>query len=319
MRAAVVTTPDTSPVCGVFPEPTVPPGHEPLHLVGAGLHNIVRGLATGRHYSRGQMTYPMVPGIDAVARTGDGRLVYTGYARPPFGTMAEWLVAPFQAEVPEGADPLVIAAGMNPGLSGWMVLTARRKEMGALGTVLVLGATGMSGSLAVQGALALGAERVIAAGRDPEVLERLRGRGATTVSLAHNGPERMENALADAVSETSPGLVLDYLWGPVAEAAFAALGRSGEDTEANTAYVQIGSLAGSKASLPADLLRSRRIRITGSGVGSRSAEEMFAEAPEIMARFADGSLQLPYTAFPLSRVGEAWAHTGRTRAVVVPD
>ena len=319
MRAAVVTAPDVSPVCGDFPEPAVPPGHEPMQLVGAGLHNVVRGQATGRHYGSGDMTYPLVPGIDAVARTGDGRLVYTGYARPPFGTMAERLFAPFQAELPMGADPLAIAAGMNPGLSGWMVLTARRKEVGALGTVLVLGATGMSGSLAVQGALALGAERVIAGGRDPGALDRLRGMGAMTVSLAHDGPDSLQKALADAVSETSPGLVLDYLWGPIAEAAFAALGRNGEGTEANTAYVQIGSLAGLTAALPADLLRSRRIQIAGSGIGSQSAEAMVAEAPEVMARFADGSLQLPYTAFPLSRIGEAWAHTGRSRAVVVPD
>ena len=319
MRAAIFTAPDAPPVCGDFPEPTIPPGHEPLHLVGAGLHNIVRGLATGRHYGHGQMTYPLVPGIDAVARAGDGRLVYTGYARPPFGTMAERLNAPFQIAIPAGADPLAIAAGMNPGLSGWMVLTARRKAVGSLGTVLVLGATGMSGSLAVQGALALGAERVIAAGRDPEALERLRSAGATTVSLAHDGPDGLEKALADAVSEMSPGLVLDYLWGPVAEAAFAVLGRSGEDTEANTAYVQIGSVAGLEASLPADLLRSRRIWISGSGAGSVSHEEMLAEAPEVMARFADGSLHLPYTAFPLSRVAEAWAHTGRSRAVIVPD
>ncbi|MCG8917691.1 zinc-binding alcohol dehydrogenase family protein [Actinokineospora sp. PR83] len=319
MRAAVVTAPDVPPACADFPEPTIPPGHEPLRLVGAGLHNIVRGVVTGRHYSRGQMTYPLVPGIDAVARTGDGRLVYTGYARPPFGTMAERLVAPFQAEVPAGADPLAIAAGMNPGLSGWVVLAARRREVGALGTVLVLGATGMSGSLAVRGALALGAERVIAAGRDPEALERLRGAGATTVSLAQDGPDGLEKALADAVAEAQPGLVLDYLWGPVAEAAFAVLGRGREDTEADTVYSQIGSLAGLEASLPADLLRSRRVRITGSGVGSVSPEEMLAEAPEVMARFADGSLQVPYTAFPLSRIGEAWAHTGRSRAVVVPD
>lgn len=318
MRAAVVTAPDVPPVCDEVPEPAVPPGSEPLHLVGAGLHNIVRGLATGRHYGAGSV-YPLVPGIDAVARTGDGRLVYAGYARPPLGTMAERLVVPFQAEVPAGADPLAIAAGMNPGLSGWMVLTSRRREVGALRTVLVLGATGMSGSLAVQGALALGAERVIAAGRDPEALERLRGAGATTVSLAQDGPDGLEKALADAVDEASPDLVLDYLWGPVAEAAFAVLGRSGEDTEANTAYVQIGSLAGREASLPADLLRSRRIRITGSGAGSVSAEEMLAEAPAVMARFADGSLHLPYTAFPLSRVGAAWAHSGRSRAVVVPD
>ncbi|XVS66462.1 zinc-binding dehydrogenase [Actinosynnema sp. CA-299493] len=318
MRAAIVTNPDAPPVCGDVPEPAVLPGQEPLHLVGAGLHNIVRGLASGRHY-HGRMTYPLVPGIDAVARTGDGRLVYTGYARPPFGTMAERLLAPFQAEVPAGADPLAIAAGMNPGLSGWLVLTSRRAETGALGTVLVLGATGMSGSLAVQGALALGADRVIAAGRDPEALERLRGAGATIVSLVQDGPDALAEALAGALAGTAPGLVLDYLWGPVAEAAFAALGRGGADTEADTAYVQIGSLAGPEASLPGDLLRGRRIRISGSGAGSVPVERMLAAAPEVMARFADGSLRVPYTAYPLSRVGEAWAHTGRSRAVVVPD
>jgi len=315
MRAAVVTGPDASPVCGDLPEPTVPAGREPLHLVGAGLHNIVRGLASGRHYG-GRMEYPLVPGIDAVARTADGRLVYTGYARPPFGTMAERLSAPHEVEVPAGADPLVIAAGMNPGLSGWMVLTSRRAEVGALGTVLVLGATGMSGSLAVQEALALGAERVVAAGRDPEALERLRGLGATTVSLVQDGPDALEGALAGAVAETPPGLVLDYLWGPIAEAAFAVLGKGGG---ADTSYVQIGSLAGPEASLPADLLRGQRIRISGSGAGSVSPEAMLAEAPELIARFADGSLQLPYTAYPLSRVGDAWAHQGSTRAVVVPD
>ncbi|MEV1118808.1 zinc-binding dehydrogenase [Actinosynnema sp. NPDC049800] len=317
MRAAVVTGPDAPPVCGDVAEPAVPPGQEPLHLVGAGLHNVVRGPASGRHYG-GRTTYPLVPGIDAVARTGDGRLVYTGYARPPFGTMAERLTAPFQAEVPAGADPLAVAAGMNPGLSGWVVLTSRREEVGALGTVLVLGATGMSGSLAVQGALALGAERVVAAGRDPEALERLRGLGATTVSLAQDGPDALERALAGAVAEARPGLVLDYLWGPIAEAAFAVLGRGGEDGGAGTAYVQLGSLAGLEASLPAELLRSRRIRISGSGAGSVSVEEMSARAPEVMARFADGSLHVPYTAYPLSRVGDAWAHTGRSRAVVVP-
>ncbi|ALX66034.1 quinone oxidoreductase family protein [Microbacterium sp. XT11] len=319
MRAAVFTGPDASPVCADVPEPTVPPGVEPMRLVGAGLHNVVRGLATGQHYGSGQMSYPLIPGIDAVARTDDGRLVYTGYARPPFGTMAEQLFAPLQAEVPAGADPLEIAAGMNPSLSGWMVLTARRKEIGALGTVIVLGATGMSGSLAVQGAWALGAERVVAAGRDPEALERLRETGATTVSLAHDGRDDLESALADALSDSSPSLVLDYLWGHVAEATFAVLGRRGEGTEADTSYVQIGTLAGHHASLPADLLRSRRIRISGSGAGSVAHEEMLAEAPAVMARFADGSLHLPYTAFPLSRIDEAWAHTGRSHAVVVPD
>jgi len=318
MRAAVVTEPGVPPVYAEAPEPSVPVGSEPLELVGAGVHNIVRGLAAGRHYSSGG-GFPLVPGIDAVARTGDDRLVYTGFARPPMGTMSERLYAPTQLEVPVGADPLMIAAGMNPALSGWIVLSSRREEVGALGTVLVLGATGMSGSLAVQAARALGAQRVIAAGREPEALDGLSADDVTTVSLNQDGPEALENALAAAIGEASPSLVLDYVWGPVAEAAFGALGRSGEDRDADTSYVQIGSMAGLHASVPADLLRSRRITISGSGAGSASPEEMLVEAPEVMARFADGSLQLPYTPYPLSRIGDAWAHAGRSRAVVVPD
>ncbi|WP_282089474.1 hypothetical protein [Streptomyces tendae] len=78
-------------------------------------------------------------------------------------------------------------------------------------------------------------ERVIAAGGDP-ALGRLRGAGATTVSLAQEGPDALEQALADAVSETSPGLAPDCLWWPVTEASFTDLGRSGEGTGANTAY-----------------------------------------------------------------------------------
>ncbi|MEV0104729.1 hypothetical protein AB0H42_00075 [Nocardia sp. NPDC050799] len=108
--------------------------------------------------------------------------------------------------------------------------------------------------------------------------------------------------------------------GPVAEAAFAALGRSGPaDDSVAVDYVQIGSLAGAEAVLPAALLRSRRIRVSGSGKGSVSKEQMITELPGILARFADGTFDAPYTVYPLGRVGEAWAHQGRTRAVVVPD
>jgi NADPH:quinone reductase-like Zn-dependent oxidoreductase len=275
------------------------------------LHHVVRGLAAGRHYASDQ-AYTLVPGIDAVARTADGRLVYTGLARSPWGTMAELLVTSFEVELPAGADPLAVAAGMNPAMSGWMALAARRAEVGELGTVLVLGATGMSGGLAVRAALSLGAKEVLAAGRDAEALERLRGLGARTVALA-------PDAWA-VVAEAQPSLVLDFVWGPVAEAAFAALGKAGADDDgAPVDYVQIGSLAGAEAALPAALLRSRRIRISGSGAGSVSKARIIAELPEIIARFADGTFDAPYTAYPLSRVGEAWTHQGRTRAVVVPD
>ncbi|MGA6205771.1 zinc-binding alcohol dehydrogenase family protein [Nocardia testacea] len=319
MRAAVVEGPGTTPVCADFPDPEQRPGRPPLRLLGAGLHHVVRGMAAGRHYSSGRV-YPLVPGVDAVARTADGRLVYTGFARSPWGTMAEWLVTPFEVELPAGADPLAVAAGMNPALSGWMPLIARHEAAGELGTVLVLGATGMSGGLAVRAALSLGAKQVVAVGRDRDALERLHRPGVVTVALAPDAPDAWAAALAATVAETRPGLVLDYVWGPVAEAAFAALGEPGpEDDIEAVDYVQIGSLAGAEAVLPASLLRSRRIRISGSGKGSVSKEQMIAELPAILARFADSTFDAPYTEYPLGRVGEAWKHEGRTRAVVVPD
>ncbi|GGM16112.1 zinc-binding alcohol dehydrogenase family protein [Promicromonospora citrea] len=313
MRAAVVTSPDRPPAPAEFPEPETRPGQEPLHLVGAGLHHVVRGLAAGRHYESTN-AYPLVPGVDAVARAADGRLVYTGFPRAPWGTMAERLVTPFALDVPDGADPLAVAAGMNPAMSGWMVLTARRAEVGRLGTVLVLGATGMSGSLAVRAALALGADRVLAAGRDRTALERLAALDVVPVPLGEGGD------LARAVAQEPPTLVLDFVWGPVAEAAFAALAQvRPADGAPETAYAQIGSLAGETAAVPASLLRSRRIRVTGSGIGSVSREALLAEAPAILDRFADGTFDVPYTAYPLSEVGAAWAHRGRDRVVVVPD
>ncbi|WP_039804566.1 quinone oxidoreductase family protein [Nocardia araoensis] len=318
MRAAVVNAPGAIPVCADFPDPEQRPGRAPLRLVGAGLHHVVRGLASGRHYGSDHV-YPLVPGVDAVATTADGRLVYTGLARSPWGTMAERLVTPFEVELPAGADPLATAAGVNPALSGWMPLTKHRNEMGELGTVLVLGATGMSGGLAVRAAMSLGAKHVIATGRDHDALERLRGLGAVTVALAAATPDAGAATLAAVVAEAQPTLVLDFVWGSVAEATFAALEKGGMDDSTAIDYVQIGSLAGTEAALPAALLRSRRIRISGSGAGSVSKAAMIAELPEVLARFADGTFDAPYTDYPLSRVGEAWAHRGRTRAVVVPD
>ena len=311
MRAAILTAPDSVPVCAEFPDPEPLPGHDLLELVGAGLHQVVRSLATGHHYGSSH-AYPLVPGVDAVARTADGRLVYTGWPRAPWGTVAERLATPVGVELPVGADPLAVAAGMNPGMSGWVPLTLHREARGPLGTVLVLGATGMAGRMAVQSAFALGAERVVAAGRDPQALDWLATTGAVAVSLADDAA--LANALADA-----PDLVLDYVWGPVAEAAFAALGRRGlGDDTADISYVQIGAVAGRDAAVPATLLRSRRIRISGSGAGSVSTERMIAELPKVAALIADGTLDAPYTAYPLDRIGDAWAHAGRDRAVVTP-
>lgn len=314
MKAAVVTEAGAPPVCADFPEPDAFEGATDYDLVGAGIHQVVRSLASGRHYGSGGR-YPQVIGVDAVARRADGALVYTGDARAPWGTMAERIATPMGFELPSGADPLAVAAGTNPGMSGYLPLRARRDELGGLGTVLVLGATGMSGRMAIQSALHLGAGRVVGVGRDPDRLEQVASYGATAVSLGDDPAA----AIRAGLDGHAPDLVLDYVWGGVAEAAFAALGRTGmAEDDADITYTQIGALGGPDAAVPSTLLRSRRIRVVGSGAGSATREALMTGLPEVIGLIGSGVLDVPYRSFPLSRIDSAWAHTGGDRAVVVP-
>jgi NADPH:quinone reductase-like Zn-dependent oxidoreductase len=321
VKAAVVTGPDATPEYGDFPEPQVDDGYELVELVAAGLHPIVRSLAAGRHYGSSQ-SWPIVPGIDAVARTSAGELIYTGFVRPPYGTFAERMAVPnrVRMSLPAGADPVKVAAGLNPALASWMLLKARVRDVGSLATVLVLGATGMAGYLAVQHARTLGATRVVGVGRNPERLARSAALGAATVALTGDR-ETDAGAIVDALGGTTPSIVLDFLWASAAETAFASLARRGlEEDSADIAYMQIGAAAGPDAAVPAALLRSRRLRISGSGAGSAQIADIMAEVPVYMQSIADRSVDVPTKTVPLSSISEAWPASADDtyRTVIVP-
>ena len=320
MKAAVLRAPDAVPEYAEFADPDPQAGYETVDLVAAGLHPIVRALASGGHYGSCG-AYPMIPGVDAVARTREGTMVYTGLVRPPYGTFSERMAVPerMRFPLPPNADPVKIASGINPGLSSWMPLKARATELGALGTVLILGVTGMAGLLGVQNARLLGARSVIGAGRNPGALEHAEELGATTIALTGE-KENDAKALARALDGAQPSIVLDYLWGSVAEAAFGALARRGlEEDTANIAYVQVGAMAGTDAALPAQLLRSRRIVISGSGAGAASIAEVIAQVPIYMQLIGDEKVVVSTQTFKLSSIAQAWtALSERARIVVVP-
>jgi NADPH:quinone reductase-like Zn-dependent oxidoreductase len=321
MKAAVLQSADSVPVYSDFAEPVAGEGSQIVELVAAGIHHVTRSVATGRHYSSGG-EFPLIPGLNAVARTADGQLVFTGSGDPPYGTFAERMPSPdaMRFPLPAGAKPEAVAAGVNPGMASWLPLQARLAETEKLGTVLILGVTGISGYLAVQNARLLGAERVVGAGRSEAGLERAATAGASTVALTGNA-DADAVTLGTAVDVAGPMLVLDFVWGPVAQVAFRALaGGTFGERDSDIKYVQIGSLAGPEAAVPSPLLRSRKITISGSGAGSVSGADIRTQIPRYIELIASGSVDVPFRTFPLSDIGTAWTESPKSgpRVVVVP-
>src|SRR4051812_8366140 len=181
VRAAGLHEHGATPACGEFAEPSASPGTVVVDVAAAGLHPLDLHKATGTFYT-GPPPLPSVVGTDGVGRLADGRRVYFDATVTPHGSMAERTLVPNDAllDVAEGVDDAVAAALGNTGLAAWLSL-AWRAELQQGETVLVLGATGAVGRVAVQVAKTLGAERVVAADRAGQGLPHLLERGADAI------------------------------------------------------------------------------------------------------------------------------------------
>ena len=262
MKAAVVDEWGRSPVYTDFPEPESRDGAVVATVEASALTNLTKGLVSGKHYASGELTLPVIPGVDGVARLEDGRRVYTG-ALAPYGMMAERTLISRHGTVdlPEHIDSVTAAAIPNPGMSAWMAL-----EHGAAvrpgDHLLVLGATGVTGSMAVQLAKnVFGAGRVVVAGRDAARLDWLRTVGADdAITLGSDLGERVTALHAERPFDA----VLDYLWGQPAEQLLNALAASHPAAHYHaTRFIQIGSMAGLTMNLPAGILRGTAITLSG--------------------------------------------------------
>src|SRR5690349_10768872 len=267
MKAAVVDTWGRPPAYTDFTEPSPRDGAAVVTVEASALTNLTRALMSGNHYASREIELPAVAGVDGVGRLDDGRLVYTG-ALAPFGMMAERaLINPAGATpLPDHVDPVTAAAIPNPGLSAWMSLDyAAAVKPGA--HLLVLGATGVTGSVAVQLAKSVfGAARVVVAGRNPDRLRWLRTVGADDVITL--GEDDLAERVATAHGEQPFDAVLDYLWGEPAETTLTALAASYSSTHFHlTRFVQIGSMAGPTMNLSAGILRGNGITVSGMGIG----------------------------------------------------
>lgn len=316
MKAAIVNSFDRVPEYGEFEEPVAQAGEVLIKVSAAGLSQLVRGQAAGRHYSSGT-SLPVIPGVDGVGRLADGRRVYFAFPRAPFGAMAELSVVRSSQYVPlpEELDDVTAAAAANPGMSSWVALNERAKFV-AGETVLINGATGVSGRLAIQIAKYLGARRVIATGRNEASVAELPLLGADRVIALDQSPERLTEVFRKEIRENGVSVILDYLWGASAESLMAAVaGHGSGEAEPRIRFVQIGSLSGQMISLPSGALRSSGLELLGSGLGSVSNEVLVQNIGELMKAIVPGRLKIAAQAVPLTRVAEAWSSKTADRIV----
>jgi NADPH2:quinone reductase len=317
MNAAVLRTIGKPPRCEDFPEPTALDHEVLVHVHAAALKPVDKQLAAGSHYASPR-ELPCICGTDGVGHLDDGQRVFFGGPRPPHGAMAQRTVVPraLTFPVPENVDDESAAALPNPGVSAWLSLAYRAKLVRGE-NVLILGATGVTGKLAVQIARLLGAARIVAAGRNQQALRKLHDLGAdATISLALAETELSEAFLWGA-GESGFQVVIDYVWGRPAEVFLAAITRREfGDIKSEIRFVQVGETAAPTITLPAAVMRSTALTILGTA-GIPPRDILLEAFQQVMAHAAKGELQIDTERVPLAEIENAWLRDQAGRRLVI--
>jgi len=249
-----------------------------------------------------------MPGCEAVARV-DGRRVYAfgdarGVARDGFCAERVRFPEELLVDVPDGLDlALAVACGIA-GIAGWIPV-AWRAQLTPDDRVLVLGATGVVGSVAVQAAKLLGSARVVAAGRRPEALDR-------ALELGADAAVTLDDLAAGFDEGAGPTVVIDPLWGaPVAAAA--------EVAAPNARIVHIGQSAGPEATLTSALVRGKQLQILGHSNFALTPADRARAYAELVEHAAAGRITIDVETFALDDVAAAWERqsSGAGKAVVL--
>lgn len=307
------------PRCEPFPDPVAADNEVIVHVHAASLKPVDQQLAGGSHYASPREP-PYICGTDGVGHLDDGQRVFFGGCRPPYGAMGQRTVVPkaFIFPVPPSLTDDVAAALPNPGISAWLTLASRAK-LAAGENVLILGATGVTGKLAVRIAKLLGAGRVVAAGRNPQALRSLERLGADAVIHLDLPEDELREAFAREIGASGFQVVIDYVWGRPTEILLSALtSRSFAAVGTEIRLVQVGESAGPTISLPAAVLRSTALTILGTaGIPSRG---VLTDAFErVMSHAAKGELEIDVISVPIADIATAWTRSqSGQRTVIIP-
>ena len=307
MRAALLTEIGRAPEPADLPAPTPGAGETLLEVLAASLNPIDIAIGAGRFYG-GHPPLPYVPGVEVVGRIlasaahPVGALAWgglDGLGLRRHGGLAEQAVVQdaHVVTIPDGVDPALAAALGVAGMAGWLPPSwrapVRRGE-----SVLVLGATGAVGLVAVQAARILGAGRVVAAGRRDAGLQEARARGADATVRLDASPD-LAQAFREACGGSGPDLIVDPLWGPPLVAALEAAATGAR-------VVNLGQSAGAEAMIRSAVVRGKQLEILGFSDFAVPPAVWAAEYRRLIGYAAEGRITLPIERFPLDRVTDAW-------------
>ena len=309
MKAAVVYKKGELPKYAEFPEPIASNENEILVSIKAvAITNLDKGIATGEHYSSEKENQNgFIVGSDGIGVLENGTRVY---ARGISGTIAEKALVDKNRMVvlPEGIDDATAAAMPNAVAGSAMALRFRAGiKQGE--TVLINGATGFTGQMAVQIAKHYGAKNIIVTGRNEKALENLLEIGADQIVPLKQEDESFVSQLKEIHKNTPIDIVIDYLWGHSAELILSVLKGNGNFTY-KARYVSVGSMSGDTIQLSAQILRSVDLQLSGSGLGSWTKEEvklLFSEIlPEMFLLASKNILKVNIETVHLSDIEKMW-------------
>lgn len=314
MRAAVIERYGEPPVVRDVPEPK-PDGAGLVEVTAGALNPVDISIANGKFYA-GSPPTPYVAGGEGVGRPlQNGKPGPRAFFRAmmPHGAFAERAIARDEpVPIPDGVPDGVAAALGTPGFAAFLGLT-KRAQLQRGETVLILAASGVLGTIAIQVARLLGAGRVIAAARDERGLARAKELGAdATVDL------KQTEGLTERIKEASQGqlhVVIDPLWGPPGVAAMGALSPHGR-------FVQLGASAGLEAAVNSGVVRGRYLSILGYNNFLTPWEELVAAYKQLVNYAAAGQLKVDFEVFPLEAMREAWkqqASSPHRKLVISPQ
>lgn len=310
MKAIIVRNFNQSPKFETdFPTPTPQPNEVLINVTASSLSNRARSGATDSHYTSTDKL-PMIPGVDGIGTLPTGEQVYFvnegSFAEQVPVKKGHWVA------VPDGLDAIKLAGMMNPALSSWMALHYRA-HFSVGQKVMILGATGNAGMLAVQIAKRLGAAEIIAVARNTKKLNQLTELGATQLIDLSEGSTELNAKLAEAGRDVD--IVLDYLWGNVTADAMTAIIPHRQNNQQPLQWVEIGSSAGLTAPLPSAVFRAAALELIGSGQGSVASINILHSLSAILAAEKAQPFTFYTHALPIADVEIGWHLSGNKRVV----